>query len=143
MPTGDKTYTPERAAEILERLAAGESLRSICRDEHMPPDATVRSWVVYDVQGFAARYTQARDIGLDVMADELLAIADDHPGRLDNGATDSGGVAANRLRFDARRWYLSKMAPKKYGDKQEVDLNVKGDLTIAERLAEARKIAGK
>ena len=51
------------------------------------------------------------------MADEVIAIADEIPGMLDNGATDSGGVAHQRLRFDARRWYLSKLAPKRYGDK--------------------------
>lgn len=137
MPTGDRTYTPELAAEICERLAAGESLRGICKSEHMPPESTVRSWVIDDVHGFAAQYARARDLGLDALAEEVIEIADESPGTLDNGATDSGGVAHKRLRFDARRWYLSKLAPKKYGDKLEIEGKV--DIGMAERLARARK----
>ncbi|MGV0950103.1 MAG: hypothetical protein ACOYB3_05480 [Azonexus sp.] len=38
-------YTPAIAAEILDRLAAGESLRSICRAAHLPAESTVRGWV--------------------------------------------------------------------------------------------------
>lgn len=39
------TYTPERGAAICRRLAAGESLRSICRaDPSMPTEKTVWNW---------------------------------------------------------------------------------------------------
>ena len=117
------TYNQAIADEICERLAAGESLRSICRDEHMPPDQTVRNWVVYDESGFAVQYTRARDTGLDVMAEQVLEISDERPNTLDNGATDNGDIAHKRLRFDARRWYLSKLAPKRYGDRQAVELS--------------------
>lgn len=116
------TFTPEIAAAICERLAAGESLRAICREDGMPDERTVRRWVIDDVEGFAPHYTQARDIGLDTMAEQVLEIADEPPGRLDNGATDGSQVADKRLRFDARRWYLSKLAPKKYGDRTAMEL---------------------
>ena len=97
----------------------------------MPPDATVRLWVVDNVQGFAAQYTRARDLGLDVMAEEVLDISDD--GRNDwverETARGTPYVALNeealgrsRLRVDARKWYLSKLAPKRYGEKQAVEL---------------------
>lgn len=133
------TYNQALADEICERLANGESLRSICRDEHMPPDPTVRNWVVYDVDGFAAQYTRARDAGLDVMAEQVLEIADD--GTNDwmekhgkNGGTfiaeNGEAMARSRLRFDARRWYLSKLAPKRYGDRQAVELS--GSIEIKE-----------
>lgn len=104
-------YTQAIADEICERLAQGESLRAICRDEHMPPEVTVRRWVVQDVNGIAAQYTRARDMGLDTTAEECREIADE----------GSGDVARDRLRFDERRWYLSKLAPKRYGDKQQVE----------------------
>lgn len=99
-------YTPEIAAKICDALADGQSLRKICKDESMPSEAAVRRWVVEDYEGFAAQYTRARDIGLDCVADEVFEIADD-------GADHQ----RDRLRFDARRWYLSKLAPKRYGDK--------------------------
>lgn len=101
------SYTPEIAAAICDRLATGESLRSICRDEDMPAEATVRGWVVDDLNGFSAQYTRSRDIGLDAIADEVFEISDN----------ERGDPTRDRLRFDARRWYLSKLAPKRYGDK--------------------------
>jgi len=99
-------YSPEIADAICERLANGESLRSICRDENMPDERTVRDWVISDHNGFSPQYTRARDIALDRMADDVIDIAD---------TADDPQKA--RLRFDARRWYLSKLAPKRYGDK--------------------------
>ncbi len=125
------TYSQEIADAICARLALGESLRSICRDEGMPPDSTVRMWVVDNVEEFAAQYARSRDIGLDAMAEQVFEIADDSSQDTiitDGGAKPNGEwISRSRLRFDARRWYLSKMAPKRYGDKTETTL--KGDGT--------------
>jgi hypothetical protein len=107
-------YTPEMADLICKRLADGESLRSICRDENMPAESTVRAWALDDREGFYAQYARSRDIALDSIAEEVFEIAD--------GLTND--PARDRLRFDARRWYLSKLAPKKYGDKQTIDQTV-------------------
>lgn len=99
-------YTSELADTICKALAEGKSLRSICRDEGMPTEATVRMWAADDREGFYSQYTRARDIGLDCVAEEVFEIAD-----------DGSDHQRDRLRFDARRWYLSKLAPKRYGDK--------------------------
>lgn len=120
-PGRPSAYTEAIAKKILARLAAGESLRSICSGDGMPNRETVHRWVVDDVCGFYGHYARAREIGLENMADEIIDIADAEPGSLVTGATDSGDVANKRLRVDSRRWYLSKMAPKKYGDKQTVE----------------------
>lgn len=106
-PGRPSDFTQALADQICERLSSGESLRAICRDDDMPPEATVRRWVIDDREGFAAQYTRSRDLGLDAMADEVIEIAD-AMGR---------DPADKRIRFDARRWYLSKLAPKRYGDK--------------------------
>lgn len=119
------TYTPEIAAVLCERLALGETLRAICRGEDMPPESTVRLWALDDVDGFAARYARARDLGLDAMAEQCIEIADEAEtvqkvgpdGETMEVAFDSTAVARNRLRVDSRKWLLSKMAPKRYGDK--------------------------
>ena len=104
------TYDQAIADEICRRLALGESLRSVCRDPEMPDESTVRQWT-YDDNGpigaaFAPQYARARDKGLDAMADQVLDIAD-----------DSSDWQRARLQMDARRWYLSKLAPKRYGDR--------------------------
>ena len=38
-----RLYTYEIAEEICERLAEGETLRSVCRDKHMPDERRVRA----------------------------------------------------------------------------------------------------
>ena len=138
------TYTPEIAAEICERLAKGETLRSICRDDHMPDESSVRQWVLDDRHGFAPQYTLARDKGLDAIAEEIFDIVDDGQNDYMTKLRDDGSeyevpnhehINRSRLRFQARQWYLSKLAPKKYADR--LDLNhsgeIKGGLSEDER----------
>lgn len=125
------SYTKKIAAVILERLAAGESLRAICRDDKMPSETSVRRWAIDDVDGFSAHYAQARDIGLDTMADEILDIADNtsrdtttttNRDGSEREVADQEWINRSRLRVDARKWYLSKLAPKRYGDSSTLAL---------------------
>lgn len=133
-------FSTALAARICLRLAEGESLRSICRDDGMPARSTVNLWIIDDVQGFSAQYARARDAGLDMMADEVLDLADDGSNDWTERENKDGStctvlngeaVARSRLRFDARRWYLSKLAPKRYGDKlQHTGADGEGPLTV-------------
>ncbi len=123
------TYSQEIADEICSRLATGESLRAICKDEHLPHDRTVRRWVIDDVEGFSPQYTRARDIGLDALADEMLEIADTTQVGVRREDSEEGYkevredmLGHRKLRVDARKWYLSKLAPKKYGDRLATEL---------------------
>jgi hypothetical protein len=116
------TYTQKIADLICERLAAGESLRAICRDDGMPTEAAVRLWARDDVQGFASQYAHARALGYERLAEELLEIADDgssdtHQDADGNERTNAEVVARSRLRVDTRKWLLSKMLPKVYGER--------------------------
>ena len=129
MPQGRKSeYTQEIADEICRKLADGESLRSVCRSEGMPPESTVRLWALDDREGFAAQYTRAREIGYHSMADELLEIADDATNDwMERNGEESEGwqlngehVQRSRIRLDTRKWMLSKVLPKVYGDKHEI-----------------------
>src|SRR5690348_18282660 len=70
-------YDASLIDEILKRLAAGETLRQICRRTGMPRESTFRGWVLNNVNGLGERYARARDLGLDSMVDEMLEIADD------------------------------------------------------------------
>lgn len=103
-------YTPEMAALICERMATGESLRNICRDDGMPPESTVRMWAVDDRDGFAAQYARAREAQMDALSEDLLDISD-----------GDGDPQRDRLRLDARKWLMSKIAPKKYGERVELE----------------------
>jgi hypothetical protein len=107
-------YTEELAAEICDRLSQGETLRGICRSEHMPDEKAVRNWVREDRQGFAPRYARARDMQLEGFAEEILTLGD---GVL--GVVETARVQAARLATDNRKWLLSKLRPDKYGDRVE------------------------
>ena len=126
-PVKDVKYSEEVANEVLQRLKNGETLKAICADEHLPSDATVRYWAATDHEGFFSRYTSARQIGYDRMAEEIIDIADADPGTNDNGQTDSGAVQWQRLRIDTRKWLLAKVIFKRYGDRR--DLHVTGNVT--------------
>lgn len=142
-PVGRQTtHTPEIAQAVCERLAEGETLRQVCRDEGMPPESTVRMWVMDDREGFAAQYTRAREIGYHAMADELLDIADDGTndwmdrrsadGTTGDAVLNGEHIQRSRARLDTRKWLLSKALPKLYGDKVEIEqtnfnVTIKGD----------------
>ncbi len=105
-------YTPELAAVICERLAEGESLRSICADKAMPGLSTVLGWLFDDKhEGFPEQYARAREAQAELRADEITDIADG----VEHGASEA--VQAARLRVDARKWIAAKLLPKRYGDK--------------------------
>jgi hypothetical protein len=114
-------YGPEIAAHICAEIAAGKSMREICRADGMPDMATVFRWLARHAE-FREQYTRARELQADYLAEEILEIADD--GRNDWTKREDGSEAVNaetvqrsRLRVDARKWLMSKLQPKKYGDK--------------------------
>lgn len=126
------SFTQEKADAICERIAGGESLRSICREEGAPNFTTVMRWLGDpELVDFRNQYARAREAQADFMAEEILSIADD--GRNDSYTDDEGRqrtdqdvIARSRLRVEARKWLASKMAPKKYGERVTQELT--GDL---------------
>ena len=115
------TYNQETASLICARMADGESLRSICRDDSMPALSTVFLWVSKHSE-FSEQYKLAMASRADEMFEDMIDIADD--GRNDYIVNGDGEerfntehVQRSRLRLDTRKWMLSKMLPKKYGDK--------------------------
>lgn len=121
-------FSRELAERICDDLARGMTLRAVCRQGGMPDASTVIGWVRDDKCGFAQQYARAREIGYQVMADELIEIADDGTNDWVERETERGAqvlcdhdhVTRSRLRVDARKWLLSKALPKVYGDKVAV-----------------------
>ena len=118
MPAGRPTdYTPELTAQICERLAIGESLRSICRDDAMPSMASIFLWLGKYPE-FSEQYARAREAQAESHADQIVEIADD----------DKIDPNHKRIMVDARKWVASKLKPKRYGDK--LDLEHKGEVGL-------------
>lgn len=137
-------YSPELADEICRRIAKGETVRAIGRDDGMPEEATIRGWALDNKEGFFAQYTRAVQIRAGVWAEEIMEIADD--GRNDtyiddngNERTDTDVVARSRLRVDTRKWMLSKVLPKIYGDKVDLNHGVQPDNPLTSLL---QRVAG-
>ena len=121
-------FTQTLADAICERIANGESLRNICRDEGMPNKATVFRWHI-DNSEFSDQYARACARREDSFFDDLIEIAD-------SVNADAAEVAKARLQIDSRKWVLSRMNPKKYGDRvqQEVSGSIGAEVTLIERI---------
>lgn len=126
-------YTDELAELICLRLAEGESLRSVCRDDGMPSKQAVLRWLARNEQ-FRAQYVRAKEEGAEAIAEEMFDIADDGTNdwmeKLDKDGEAIGyqlngeHVQRSKLRIDTRKWYLSKILPKKYGDRIQHDQSI-------------------
>jgi hypothetical protein len=93
------------------------------------PISTFMGWVSDDPD-IAERYAHAREILIEKMAEDLLMISDEPVNVNAHGTTDNGAVQKQRLQVDTRKWLLSKLAPKKYGDKVELATEGKNQVQI-------------
>lgn len=117
-------YSPEIASSICDLIIEGHSLRAIEEMDGMPSKTTILRWVAKHEE-FRDQYARACEARTDAHADEILAIADDgsndwmEKNHGENVIWVQNGEAMRRsqLRIDARKWLMSKMAPKKYGEK--------------------------
>jgi hypothetical protein len=114
----------------LPLLADGKALRDIAQIEGMPHQATILRWVENDAGArFREQYARARNHFYDRMAEECVRIADDAGQDFfvedRNGKSvvvpDLARVQRDRLRVDARKWFLSKRDSKRYGDRLEIE----------------------
>jgi hypothetical protein len=129
-------YSEALADLICDAIAKGGALYRLCEERaDFPAESCIYRWL--DTRpGFAQKYQRARELQQDREADKIVAIAD-----------EADDVAIARLRIDSRKWRASKLAPRKYGDR--LDLNHSGsiqqlsDAQLDARLAELlHKAAG-
>lgn len=118
-------FTQAIADEICLRIADGEPLRQICRDDHMPAWQTVYLWQ-RTYKDFYERFAHARELGEDAIAQECLRIADD--GTNDTYVDEQGRVRVDhdhiqrsKLRIETRLKLLAKWNPRKWGDRVDVN----------------------
>jgi hypothetical protein len=107
-------HTAEIDMAICERLAEGESLRTICADPSMPEKATVLDWLAHH-DDFRESYEL---ITAEFFKDECFEIAYDSRGdwveKVRNGRVvmvrNPGQLARCRLRLDVRCWVMDQRA---------------------------------
>lgn len=163
---------------VCSELMKGRSLNNILvSDSGMPSPASFLEWVNQDPEGLGKQYAHAREIGYKLLAEEIVAISDENYTLIECDALDSDGnpmldqngnrirksimmplssdaIARNRLRVDTRKWMLSKVLPKIYGDKLTTEHTGKdgGPITLAaidltnlsdDELVQMQKLLGK
>lgn len=128
-------YTPEIVDRICYQIATTDKgLHAICKQEGMPSYQTVWRWINDPTKDFRDRYAQAKEEQMDFMAEQIMEIADDDSD--DVIVTEKGSIPnkefimRSRLRVDTRKWLMSKLARKKYGESSQVDLNVNKDVPL-------------
>ena len=144
MRTGRPTIcTAEITEEICERLAGGESLNAICKDEHMPNKSSVLLWVV---QGrtvensepsvnFSDKYHEAREAAGYSHADRILTLVDkldpenlnpenfnpEDPDAIELAKLQRLDHQTAKVMIDGLKWAAERMAPRKHATRQEID----------------------
>ena len=123
-----KTYNKDQKEAILnsifEDISKGMSLRKSCKNSGIPR-ITFYDWIDKE-QRFADRYTRAKEQGIEARFESIEEDYNEEPQRdPETGKIDSAWVQLQRLKIDSKKWELSKLAPKKYGDK--IDVTSKGE----------------
>ena len=89
---------------VFTRMKAGQSLMQACAAENVP-ESTIRLWADKD-DDTSAEYARARGALIDSHVNDLLGIADTEP-----------DAARARVQIDTRKWIMSKLMPKRFGER--------------------------
>ena len=141
-------YTQAMSNMICTGLESGTSLIQLCKRPGFPVESMVYRWLHLH-EDFRENYARARTIQAWRIFEETLPIADDES--RDTSTDDKGRVSSNmaaigrdRLKVDTRKWFLSKLLPKTFGEHTGVELTGPGggpvqveisDRELARRLA--------
>jgi hypothetical protein len=116
-----KLGSPERAKladAVLANMEAGMSCWKACEKAGVK-NSTFMLWVSQD-SALAESYAQARENFVERIAQEVMELSDVDVGETPDGRKDWAAVQKHKLQVDTRKWLLSKLAPKKYGEKIEI-----------------------
>ena len=117
------SYTVEIAERICEEIAKGKHLHLICQTEDWTPtERTVHRWL-NEREDFRQLYARAREEQQEVFAAQVITIAD---------TVKDPAIARNMM--DARKWYAARVAPRKWGDRVEIDAKVETTGAASEAL---------
>lgn len=127
-------FSQSIADKICNEIISGKSLRTICLEKNMPAPSMVFRWLANDkYKKFREQYAHACQARTDALVEEIFDIADDghndwmekNFGNRTETVVNREAIERSKLRVDSRKWYASKMKPKKYGEK--LDLTSDGE----------------
>ncbi len=121
-----KKLTQEKFREICNMMAEGRTLTAILKSTGIVSRPAFYGWLWSQPQETLNMYERAREALADAWGDSIIEIADD--GSNDTYIDDDGDTRTNwdvvnrsKLRVDTRKWLMSKLNRKRYGDQGEAD----------------------
>lgn len=109
---------------IFELIENGKSLRKALLEKGIS-SKTFYVWIEED-ESKVKQYARATELRAEALLDEMFDIVDDTSNDIDQFEITEGimservnheNIQRSRLRYDARKWLVSKLNPKKYSDK--------------------------
>lgn len=143
-------FTPELGSEFCRRVASGRLISDVCRDDDMPTVTTIQNWQNAH-ESFLAEYIRARQLQADEFAAETVRLASSiQPGtrtkkvsyangRVQEEVVTTDAVERARLMVETRKWIISKLFPRKYGEHVEDAPAVSGINEMFEALRNSNK----
>lgn len=110
-------------AKVIDLILSGKSLKQTLSEVGLKPYAFNKR--LQSDKAAAAEYARALEIKADLLADEVITIAD---------TAEDSQKARNQI--DVRKWVASKLYAQRYGER--IDLNVTQTIDVGATLAEAR-----
>jgi len=119
----EKPAKPERDKDaicqaVLQGMRDGLSAFKACQAAGVP-QSTFNLWVDSDAK-LAESYAHAREDLIERIANEVMELSDSDVPETGDGKRDWQAIQQRKLQVDSRKWLLSKLAPKKYGDRLEL-----------------------
>ena len=131
--------------DIVNRVGAGEPVRQVIAVFGVNPNTFYSHIALHEAD--AKRYAHAKLTACERLADEIVHLSDEPligtvvKETKDGAFTETGdNVARSRLMVDSRKWVLSKLLPKKYGEHSSLEVSGQLDLGLLEqRISDGRK----
>lgn len=129
-------YNLGLAKEICDAIASSSvGIKRLCKENlNWPSHNTIYRWLA-NHREFSDQYAQAKICQIELLVDEILEISDD--ASQDQYVNELGVLVSNppainraRLKVDTRKWLASKLVPKVYGNK----IDIEGDNSMLEEL---------
>lgn len=113
-----KRYTAEERQALIDKVFIAledNSTVGACRLVGVP-ESTFLDWIRSN-DDLSAKYAHARTLYPEKLVQRILTLARETVGKDERGKTDTGRVQQIRVEIDALKWILSKIMPKRYGDR--------------------------
>tara|TARA_E500000318_G_C3513007_1_gene193114 strand:+ start:256 stop:666 length:411 start_codon:yes stop_codon:yes gene_type:complete len=111
--------TTELKTAIVKQLMEGKPLTKICQDKQMPSLSKVYDLIAKH-KDFALDVASARRHGCQTYLDKMIEELE---------AADNKNIMVIREKLHHYRWMASKLLPNLYGDKQQVEVDSKVEIT--------------